>query len=128
MPGTRASRRSSSRRGPPPAAFHSPSSVFSSRMTSSPSPSKKASTTSASGSGTSAPEPPPKTIGAPSSRSAASTGRPARSSMFRTLLYVSSYESENPNASNSPSGCRLSRLKRGTPCRRNDASMSGQGA
>ncbi len=89
---------------------------------------KNASMKGASGSGWVAVGPPAITNGPRSPRSRARSGMPPRSSRLSTLVYVSSYCSENPTTSNSQSGVADSSVTTGRPRVRSSVSQSSQGA
>ena len=102
---------------------------MSSRLTSSPSPRINKSKKSASGSGLQTQGPPAITSGASASpRSQACSGIPAKSSIFRILVYDNSYCSVKPTKSNSRTESRLSSAYSGIWCSRISASKSAQGA
>ena len=98
-----------------------------STIDSSPSPSSTASKTAASGSQFQAEGPPARTIGSSSSRSALVSAMPARSSVSRTLVAMSSWASVKPMASKEASGAAPSSESSGTPCSRMSPAMSFQG-
>ena len=126
--GNSAARRiSRSRRGTPSLRMAANASTNAGKASSA-SPMKKASMNGASGSGWVAVGPPHSTSGLVSSRSSARSGSPARSRMFSTLVYVSSYCNDMPSTSNCRSGVADSSVTNGNPRARISPSQSTHGA